>query len=483
MRKTPNYNMNLPDGEDYYNIEQFNENATITDTTMHNLQASIAANASEIQTMKQTFQAGVEACYDACVTKGSTPASYALSDVVEGILNISSGGGYSMFPQEFPQRDDQYNQYDNINLSNNEIIYYAHILSSGNPVINIDINFSTKYASSHTLSFALLVDGDVVVPNMGSITINPNGEYFDNYSFSYTYNSNLSSDYHIISVKTSVTSGSIDTYWFMTNLHGTGFTAITYPGVYFNNGNFLNFIPSNFVNPTNPTVGTLGYGTGCGTPVVENDITYMNRALNTTFDSGVCYHLQGIDMYLEEIIVIDPDTGEEHYEYVERYPTVEDTLVFNNTTGKFVFHHLRSREFPGDIGGCNSLVHEYHYFILPIIGHYFKLFEYVNVQAKITSKTEDIGWDTKIYGILVKRTGQNTVDSDTSSSPWSEYVELAYKEVNEEIILSFEHFNFGLSTDVVNFIGFMIQVDTAEEEFTLEIDKIWGSHTSLNDNY
>ena len=92
MRKTPNYNMNLPDGTDYYNIEQFNENATITDTTMHNLQASIAANASEIQTMKQTFQAGVEACYDACVTKGSTPASYALSDVVQGILDIEGQG-------------------------------------------------------------------------------------------------------------------------------------------------------------------------------------------------------------------------------------------------------------------------------------------------------------------------------------------------------------------------------------------------------
>ena len=38
------------------------------------------------------FQAGVDDCYDACVAKGSTPASHSLSDVVTAIGNISGGG-------------------------------------------------------------------------------------------------------------------------------------------------------------------------------------------------------------------------------------------------------------------------------------------------------------------------------------------------------------------------------------------------------
>lgn len=38
------------------------------------------------------FQAGVDDVYDACVAKGSTPASHSLSDVVTAIGNISGGG-------------------------------------------------------------------------------------------------------------------------------------------------------------------------------------------------------------------------------------------------------------------------------------------------------------------------------------------------------------------------------------------------------
>ena len=113
MRKTPNYNMNLPDGSDYYNVEQFNENTTITDTTMHNLQATLAATVSEIQEMRQTFRAGVDACYDACVTKGSTPASYALRDVVDAINNIESGG--IVIPKSITQNGTYLAQEDNAN--------------------------------------------------------------------------------------------------------------------------------------------------------------------------------------------------------------------------------------------------------------------------------------------------------------------------------------------------------------------------------
>ena len=39
------------------------------------------------------FQAGVDDVYDACVAKGSTPASHSLSDVITAIGNIPTGGG------------------------------------------------------------------------------------------------------------------------------------------------------------------------------------------------------------------------------------------------------------------------------------------------------------------------------------------------------------------------------------------------------
>ena len=48
---------------------------------------------SEIATLQANFQDGVDDIYDACVAKGSTPASHSLSDVVSAIDAISGGGG------------------------------------------------------------------------------------------------------------------------------------------------------------------------------------------------------------------------------------------------------------------------------------------------------------------------------------------------------------------------------------------------------
>jgi hypothetical protein len=41
--------------------------------------------------MQINFQDGVDSIYDACVAKGSTPASQSLSDVIDGIMAIPSG--------------------------------------------------------------------------------------------------------------------------------------------------------------------------------------------------------------------------------------------------------------------------------------------------------------------------------------------------------------------------------------------------------
>ena len=46
---------------------------------------------TDITQMKENFQDGVDSIYDACVAKGSTPASTSLSDVVDGIMAIPTG--------------------------------------------------------------------------------------------------------------------------------------------------------------------------------------------------------------------------------------------------------------------------------------------------------------------------------------------------------------------------------------------------------
>ena len=46
-----------------------------------------------VSTLQSNFQDGVDSIYNACVSKGSTPASHSLTDVVNGILAIPTGGG------------------------------------------------------------------------------------------------------------------------------------------------------------------------------------------------------------------------------------------------------------------------------------------------------------------------------------------------------------------------------------------------------
>ncbi|MBO7450907.1 MAG: hypothetical protein J6U54_11130 [Clostridiales bacterium] len=41
-----------------------------------------------VNTLESNFQDGVDDIYQACISKGSTPASYSLADVIDGVLNI-----------------------------------------------------------------------------------------------------------------------------------------------------------------------------------------------------------------------------------------------------------------------------------------------------------------------------------------------------------------------------------------------------------
>jgi len=59
---------------------------------------------TEVNTLKENFQVGVDAVYDAVVAKGSTPASKSLSDVIEGINGIRTRTIHTQ-PYTFPVND------------------------------------------------------------------------------------------------------------------------------------------------------------------------------------------------------------------------------------------------------------------------------------------------------------------------------------------------------------------------------------------
>ena len=61
---------------------------------------------SAVNTLQTNFQAGVDDIYNACVAKGSTPASTALSDVVTAISLIPDGGLTGTYPVKWPGEED-----------------------------------------------------------------------------------------------------------------------------------------------------------------------------------------------------------------------------------------------------------------------------------------------------------------------------------------------------------------------------------------
>jgi hypothetical protein len=78
------------------------------------------ATPTDIATLQSNFQDGVDAIYDACVAKGSTPASQSLSDVVQGIMDIPQGGG-----------------------ATDTIQFYSNILSYQLNEVTVDVTYDT----------------------------------------------------------------------------------------------------------------------------------------------------------------------------------------------------------------------------------------------------------------------------------------------------------------------------------------------------
>ena len=88
------------------------------------------------ETLQQNFQAGVDSIYDAVVAKGSTPASKSLSDVIQGIEDIPTGG-------ETPVIEHTNNWVKNANIGPMYFTSADYIWTDG-----VDLYYSDPYSDS-----------------------------------------------------------------------------------------------------------------------------------------------------------------------------------------------------------------------------------------------------------------------------------------------------------------------------------------------
>ena len=440
MQKTEHYELNLPEGDDYYNIEDFNENTEKLDEIIFE--------------MKQTSQGGVDACYNACVDKGSTLDSHALVDVVDAIYAIeggSSGDPYSMFPQEVSGREDveQCSSETTMVIQNNKILLTGHIqVTTDDPIKFKFIGDVSSYYTG-TVTFSLLIDNTTEIANIGTLVISEvNKEY--PCSISYTLTTSLTLGYHTLSLM----SRTSDVYyapvdWPMANFYGMGFTATEHPGEYFADGSFINFIPRNFVVPTNPIVHDLEHDSSLE---IETIVDAMNDNYSSMFDTGVSYNMRSITYYWEGCDI-------------PVFPEIVDTLTYGN--GVFTYHHPYSRSF-------SENVYEQHCFLLPIKGEFFKFFNYLNIRGHITVTSGSA------YGylstIILKRTGQNTV-APSRNSDYEQYS--LYSD--DSFIISTDVTD--VNTNDICFIGMHFdEILTDCGEFTIVIDKIWGTSNKIGND-
>lgn len=115
------------------------------------------ATKGDIQQLQENFQDGVDSIYDACVTKGSTPESKALSDVVQGVLNIETKG--TLIEKTITQngiynaQDDNADGYSSVTVRVQDDYYYVEpqyiyegTVVSGDPrtLIYIKYNLEAK---------------------------------------------------------------------------------------------------------------------------------------------------------------------------------------------------------------------------------------------------------------------------------------------------------------------------------------------------
>lgn len=449
-----------------------------------------------VTTLQTNFQAGVDKVANACIGKGSTPVEPYTPDSVADAINAISGGGtlvekvitengvydpqeddadgyslvtvatpsrepYSMFPQEIPDWNFSYDHcQDNTNIRfiNGQNVFKAHILASEDNLIKLNFFGLVMNPTSSSGSLSLVIDDDssTTISDIGTYSFSEEDSDLTPYSLTYTLPIQLSAGYHTIALRPDNTTGYDVTFAAsLFNIYGYNFSEVVNAGYYLLDGVFsIYYIPDNFINPSNPIVYELGHGGGgCGGGSMEGVDTAMNSHYTSQFDTGICFHMEGIDSSLE----------------TEELPDIEDTLVFNN--GKFIYNHSTART-------QYSEIFEYHYFILPVTKQFFKSFSYINIHGKLVSKTGEVNSSAQVFPFALLRNNQNRVS-------------MSYYEEDHEYINNLsEGDEFTVTTDLhlpqsddVSFIGFCVYgISTDDSPFILEIDKIWGSSTRQEDN-
>ncbi len=447
MQKTEHLELNLPDGDDYYNVEDFNENAEKIDEVIYE--------------MKQTFQAGVDACYEACETKGSTPASHALSDVVQGILDIETGGGTGDPVCVFPQEDlklwqcsssSDYTVYDNdIDL------LVAHFEVIENYIIKFKYNLRVYPSSGadYTLYFSFVIDNGTVINNAIVITV-PGSSGYDydpiTYTGIYAFTTPFSIGYHTITLRGRCNSDkySADIEEMNCCVYGVNFIESQYPGAYLLNGNFMQFIPSNFVSPATPLVYYVPFDPDWyyewTSHPEENLVSYINNNLSDLFDSGNCFYLKGA-------------SSGSYPSYCEPPEPIAliDTLSFNN--GKIVFSHTHREDTSSEYDYWEN-----HVFVLPITSSFFKVLKFLNIHQNVSSESSYLDYaQMSIY--ILNRINNTYVEISNNCIEEYIYVEECYKDIDITEI----------DNNFTNFICIIISTHIDEPDFTVEIDHIFGS--------
>ena len=470
----------------------------------------------EIQTLQENFQAGVDAIYNACRAKGSTPASKSLSDVVAGINNIPTGGNYmtksvtangSYYATDdgvdaynivqvnvdpnvcetlsitsngtYDAEDAGYNGYKEITVNvpssggENTFMYpqevnayYYDVGGYGLVECYITLDYDTDIIIAHlyvndsdnSITYNLKGSGTIgdKDPDAFSIVIDNAGQPIQattTYS-PCTLHTNDPSD--LTDFIITCTLPTLNTGYHTLTLRSNTYGEIDYFQNILYGNNFESISPCAYLEN-----GNFDYFAPLSLIIPTNPITYE---LQGSTPEDVCDVMN--NNYSDTF-----DSGNSYYmNWITPYEEegtqvpIGDTFEYDN--GKLVYTHNGDRNY-------EDTVYEEHHFILPIDGSIFNYCKYINIHCRIDEQAAN-GY---ISVRAIERIETDEVEySDGSLNPPHEGVGggLHY----DEFVVSLET---GLiyNSDI-NFIEIVLtEVPTDSTSFTLEIDKIWGSNFYL----
>lgn len=166
---TPNLGLTKPELNDNITPTIFAENFELIDEAIHTLKTTVNDSVQkELTTMKSTFQAGVDTCYNGCVNRGATPSAKtpaAISDAIGTIYN------------------NRYNQGHNQGY--NQGVTDADNRANGNSV-----NYKTGYNNGHWAG----QNDPLLYLNSVSVYVGSGGDG----TFKYTYTVNGATSFRVV---------------------------------------------------------------------------------------------------------------------------------------------------------------------------------------------------------------------------------------------------------------------------------------------